>query len=133
MSMLQTRPVSADRRPAAVVLCADEHVRDVVAHWLEGSASLVHVAGDGSDADRALRDPTVRLLVTDRLLPPWPGLSTFMQLRTANPGLRIAFVDSGSLDDRILARITGASDVLLQPLRRQDVVDALPCHALSAV
>jgi DNA-binding response OmpR family regulator len=133
MSMMQPRPVPTDCRPGAVVLCAEEHVRDIVAHWLDGAATRVHVAADGADADRALRDPTVHLLVTDRVLPPWPGLSTFMQLRALNPRLRVAFVDNGSLDDRILARVTGASHVLSQPLRRQEVIDALPRQVLTAV
>jgi len=63
--------------------------------------------------------------VTDRILPPWPGLDTFRQLRERNPGLRIAFVEGASREDVGLARVTGASIVLPRPLRRQAVADTI--------
>jgi hypothetical protein len=65
------------------------------------------------------------LLITDRVLPPWPGLDTFRQLRAANPRLRIAFVDNGNADTWILARVTGATIRLPQPLTRRAVVESL--------
>ena len=64
-------------------------------------------------------------LVTDRVLPPWPGLDNFLSLRTTHPKLRIAFIENGNLDDRILARVTGASVLLPRPLSRKTVRDAL--------
>jgi hypothetical protein len=46
-------------------------------------------------------------------------------LRTTHPKLRIAFIENGNLDDRILARVTGASVLLPRPLSRKTVSDAL--------
>ncbi len=111
---------------AVVVLCAEEAVKDVIGYWFTSLPVRTFVASDGYEANRLLKDPTCRLLVTDRVLPPWPGLDTFLQLRAENSHLRIAFVDSGSPDIRILARVTGASVILPKPLTRQSVVDALP-------
>lgn len=115
--------------PEAVILCADEGTRDVIAYWLATHPARIVAAADGAAANRLLRQHHCRLLVTDRVLPPWPGLDTFLQLKAGNPGLRIAFVDDGSLDTRILARVTGATHLLPRPLARKDLIAALGAPA----
>lgn len=117
---------------AVVLLCAEEAARDVIGYWFTSLPARTIVAADGYAANRQLKDPTCRLFVTDRVLPPWPGLDTFMQLRAANPHLRIAFVDGGTPDARILARLTGATVILPKPLIRQTVIDALQRRELVA-
>ena len=107
-----------------VVLCAEEDVRDVIAYWLSGEATKTLVAEDGYQAARALGDGC-RWLVTDRVLPPWPGLDTFLTLRSQHPDLRIAFVENDNLHDGILAKVTGASVLLPRPLTRRAVREAL--------
>jgi DNA-binding response OmpR family regulator len=107
-----------------VILCAEEEVRDVIAYWVSSLPCKMIVAGDGYDAAEALQDGC-RWLVTDRVLPPWPGLNTFLTLRSEHPDLRIAYVENGNVDDRILARVTGASVLLPRPLTRQAVSEAL--------
>lgn len=109
-----------------VVLCADEATRDVIGYWFTSLPVRTFVTSDGHEANRLLADATSRLLVTDRVLPPWPGLKTFIHLREDNPNLRIAFVDDGSPNGALLARVTGAKVVLSKPLMRQAVIDALP-------
>ena len=106
----------------AVILCADEETRDAIAHWFSSLPAHATIADDGYHASRLLQDNGYRLLITDRLLPPWPGLETFRTLRERNPKLRIVFVESGSLDDRILAGITGATDFLPRPLKRDSLI-----------
>jgi DNA-binding response OmpR family regulator len=93
-----------------------------------GFASLsirTYPTTDGYEASHILKTTTVGLLITDRVLPPWPGLDTFRQLRSANPRLRVAFVDDGSRTGVMLARITGATVVLTRPLSRRQVIEAL--------
>lgn len=106
------------------ILCAEEAVRDVIAYWLATHPAKAVVAEDGYHAARLL-ERGCRWLVTDRVLPPWPGLDTFISLRSRHPQLRIAFVESDNLHDGILARVTGASVLLARPLSRQKVQDAL--------
>lgn len=110
---------------AVVVLCAEEEVRDVITYWFTSLSIRTYPTTDGYEAARFLKTTTVALLITDRVLPPWPGLDTFRQLRSANPRLRIAFVDDGSRDGAILARISGATVVLTRPLSRRQVIEAL--------
>ena len=123
--------MSDDGAMDVVILCADEPARDAIAYWLTSSAARTFVADNGYDANRILQDGWCGWLVTDRVLPPWPGLDTFMVLRDRNPGLRIAFVDNGNLHDWILARVTGATALLQRPLTRKAVVAALD-HCRSA-
>ena len=107
-----------------VILCAEEEVRDVLAFWLSSGTTRAVVAEDGYHAAKLLQNGC-RWLVTDRVLPPWPGLDTIIALRSHYPDLRIAFVESGNLHDGILARVTGANVLLQRPLTRQAVKDAL--------
>jgi DNA-binding response OmpR family regulator len=110
-------------RNAIVILCAEEGARDVIAYWL-GAPGEVVVAEDGYHAARLL-DQGSRWLVTDRVLPPWPGLGTFLELHGRYPRMRIAFVENGSREERILARVTGADVLLAKPLTRRAVSAAL--------
>jgi DNA-binding response OmpR family regulator len=107
-----------------VILCAEDELRDAIAYWLSSQPAKTVIADDGYHAARLLQNGC-QWLVTDRVLPPWPGLDNFLNLRATHPQLRIAFVENGNLDDRILARITGASVLLPRPLSRKTVSDAL--------
>ncbi|MBI3705035.1 MAG: hypothetical protein HY244_14600 [Rhizobiales bacterium] len=115
----------ADGVADVIILCAEEEVRDVIAYWLTSQPARTFVADDGYHAARILNDGPCRWLVTDRVLPPWPGLDGFLDLRADHPHLRIAFVENGNLHDGILARVTGATALLKRPLTRQSVIDAL--------
>jgi DNA-binding response OmpR family regulator len=113
-----------EERADIVILCAEEAVRDVIAYWLSSQPAKAVVAEDGYHATKLIENGG-RWLITDRVLPPWPGLDTFLNLRGCHEKLRIAFVESGNLHDGILARVTGASVLLPRPLSRQSVQAAL--------
>jgi DNA-binding NtrC family response regulator len=108
-----------------ILLCIDAEVRDRIAHWLKPLPIRTFVAEDGYQAYRILRDVPCRLLITDRLLPPWPGLGRINGLLALRPGFRTAFVDNGSPDGRWLAYAVGATDFLPWPLTRRSLVDLL--------
>jgi DNA-binding response OmpR family regulator len=109
-----------------LILCADERSRDALAYWLRSSNVAADVALNGYDASERLRSGAFRLLVTDRLLPPWPGLDAFVTLKQRLNGLRIAFIDDGVPDTQALARAAGADVILPRPLRRASVLRAAP-------
>lgn len=106
-----------------MVLCADDVARQTVAYWLHSSGIAAAVALTGYEA-RALLGVATRLLITDRVLPPWPGLDTFVALKLTVAGLKVAVLDDGVPDNRTLARSAGADIVLERPLRRADVIAA---------
>ena len=112
------------RGPSVVVLSSDEMLRDAVAYWFNSLAILTVATADGYAANQAIKEGDVRLLIMDRVLPPWPGLDTFRQLRSAHPSLRVAYVDDGSWDGAILARVAGSVVILPRPLDRRRVIQA---------
>ena len=107
-----------------VVLCADEGARETLAYWLKSSGVATAVAGSGYQARNILRGGLSRLLITDRILPPWPGLDTVVNLKQTLVGLTVAFLDDGVPDNRTLARSAGADIILPRPLRRAHVMEA---------
>ena len=111
--------------PTVVVLSSEEALRDAVSYWFQSLSIPTVATADGYEANRALKNGGAGLLITDRLLPPWPGLDTFRQLQSANPSLRVAYVDDGSWDGAILARIAGATHILPRPLDRRRVIETL--------
>jgi DNA-binding response OmpR family regulator len=117
---------------SVVILCAEEATRAAIAYWSTLTPVRTVVAEDGYHANRILQSEACRLLVTDRILPPWPGLDTFRSLRARNPDLRIAFIEGASPQDSGIARITGATDLLTRPLRRQSVAETIDAAMRAA-
>jgi CheY-like chemotaxis protein len=109
-----------------LILCADQTARYALAYWLRSSNVATEVAVDGYEASEWLRSGAFRLLVTDRVLPPWPGLDAFVRLKQRLTNLRIAFIDDGMPDTQALARAAGADVILRRPLRRASVLRATP-------
>jgi DNA-binding response OmpR family regulator len=117
------RRVAKESSAEVVIVCAEEDVRDVVAHWLAMSGKKVLIAADGYEAAATLRQGC-RWLITDRVLPPWPGLDQFLALRGRYPTLGIVFIENSNIHDTILARVTGANVTLSRPLTRRAVIEA---------
>lgn len=121
--MTEPQDKALDTRIEAIVLCADETARDTLAFWLRSAGIKTGVAHTGREA-RALSLRGAQLLITDRLLPPWPGLPAFLALKQERTLLKIAFIDDGVPDNRALAYSAGADIILPRPLRRAAVMDA---------
>jgi CheY-like chemotaxis protein len=126
--MARTQPIGLIENTGSdvLILCADESSRDALAYWLRSLNVAAEVAANGYEASERLRSKAFRLLVTDRLLPPWPGLDAFVRLKQRLTSLRIAFIDDGVPDTQALARAAGADIILPRPLRRASVLQALP-------
>jgi DNA-binding response OmpR family regulator len=97
----------------------------MLVYWLTPLSARTFATADGYEANVILKAMCAGLLITDRALPPWPGLDTFRQLQSANPRLRIALVDDGNFSGTQTARLTGANVVLTRPLSRRQVLKAL--------
>ncbi len=111
--------------PQVVILCADEGSRETLAYWLGASGISNGVALTGYDASSLLGPGGAHLLITDRVLPPWPGLDSLTALKLAHPTLKVAFIDDGLPDTRALVRSAGVDIILARPLRRASVTAAL--------
>jgi DNA-binding response OmpR family regulator len=115
-----------------LVLCAEPDLGVRIVHWLgQGSFEPVHVM-DGYHASHLLQHDAIVAIITDRLLPPWPGIDVFSRLRKSRPDLAVIYIESGDVEYRQLARAAGATHVLSRPLRRQSVLDAISRGAAAA-
>lgn len=115
-----------------VVLCADPDHAIRISYWLgEAGHESIH-ADHGHDAAHILRTRSVGAIITDRLLPPWPGLVAFPLLKKSRPGIAIIYVGDTEAYSTSLAYAAGATHVLSCPLRRQAVLDALSPELATA-
>jgi DNA-binding response OmpR family regulator len=108
-----------------VILCLDAHHPTTLAHWLRSADIRVEIAASGWQVRQLLRSGGSCVLVTDRVIPPWPGLSRLSSLKTAYRHLRVATVDRGDADSRYVAWAAGADAVISPPLRRDIAMRAI--------
>lgn len=124
MTLVQKTAEDEDAIPV-IILCIDAEVRDRIAYWLKFLPVRTSIAESGYQANKILRDVGCRLLITDRLLPPWPGMGRFHRLLVKRPGLRIAFIDDGAPDRRWFAQAFGATDFMPWPQTRRLLLELL--------
>ena len=85
MRLEQNTRAEDEDRISVIILCIDTEVRDRIVYWLKPLPIRAFVAKDGYQAHSILRDVPCRLLITDRLLPPWPGLGRIHKLLAHDP------------------------------------------------
>jgi DNA-binding response OmpR family regulator len=115
----------AEEETKVVILCLDERYRTTLAHWLRSGGMGVEMADDGSRAKVLLGAGSRDVLITDRVLPPWPGLPRLADLKRSSPWLCIVAIDKGDPDSRYVAFAAGADAVISPPLRRDEVMRAI--------
>jgi DNA-binding response OmpR family regulator len=108
-----------------LVLCQDEHYPTTLVHWLREAGVCVEIASNGRQAKQLLRSGGEWVLVTDRVVPPWPGLPRVASLKRAHTSLHVVAIDRGDPDSRYVALAAGADAVVSPPLRRDIVMQAL--------
>jgi len=112
------------RPPSAVVLCSNQASAGTVVYWLRKLGVSAAAASSGYQARELLQEATARLLITDRALPPWPGLDTLVALKQEFSALKVAVLDDGVPESRALARSAGADIILARPLRKSNLIEA---------
>jgi len=85
----------------------------------------VEIAESGRQANQLLHSGDRWVLVTDRVLPPWPGLPRLASLKRSHQLLRIVAIDQGDADSRYVALVAGADAVVSPPLRRSVAMRAI--------
>lgn len=113
-----------EQPPTAVVLCSNQAAAGTVVYWLKKLGVSVATASSGYQARELLQGATARLLITDRALPPWPGLGTLVALKREFSALKVAVLDDGVPESRALARSAGADIILARPLRKSNLIEA---------
>ncbi len=115
-----------------VVLCAEPRLRQLLSYWLAIATPDLTVASNGREAAALLADPgRSTAFITDRVLPPWPGLPPLPALKLANPRLRVIVVDerAGAPGHAPGTNAGGADDTLPRPLSRAAVLRSIAVPA----
>lgn len=118
-----SRMHTAETRSAVhvVVLCAEERLRQLLEYWLGSMPIDVTIAAHGRAAAEvvAQHDRGV-VLITDRTVPPWPGLPPLPALKQQNPSLRIVVIGgpTAGVVQAAGPSASGADVTMAQPLSR---------------
>lgn len=99
----------------------DELVRRVLRTFLERGGHRVAEAGNGLEALDVFRAETPDLVLTDILMPRMNGLEMIVELRRAQPGVRVIAMTGSAHDGDtdamlLLARDLGATRTFRKPL-----------------
>lgn len=108
-----------------VVLCAEPRLAQLLGYWLAPATTELTVAATGRQAAALLSNPAQStVLITDRVLPPWPGLPTIPALKQSNPRLRVIVVTGrgGGPIGASGGLAGGADETLPRPLSRAAVL-----------
>ena len=103
----------ADGPKKIIVLVANQDLRDAASYWSEALGFAVDAARTGTHAAKPLQEGPYQALVTDRFVPPWPGLESIPKLKRRYPGMRlINLLKRGQIGTASMLRVAGADAVI---------------------
>lgn len=107
----------------------DDSFRKMVHVTLERAGYHVVDANDGNKALNLFRAQPPDLVITDLIMPDKEGLETIMELRAAQPDMKIIAMSGGGRnrpgDYLKVARQMGAAQVLAKPFSSQELLDCV--------
>jgi DNA-binding response OmpR family regulator len=122
----QTIDSITDDRGRLLSLVGDEDLREAIRYWSTDLGLTVDTVCSGARAAKLLRKVEYQALVTDRVIPPWPGLDSLPKLKRQYPDLRvIVLLRRGPVGVASLLRLVGADEVIEGPMRVSTLVSAL--------
>ena len=115
---------------ARILLIEDNHdLRTMLAEHLTLAGHTVIEAGDGREGLDLFRRGGADLVITDIVMPETEGLAVLMELRTAQPPVKVIAMSgagqAGGADYLGTARLMGAAKVLLKPFRTAALLAAV--------
>ena len=116
----------ADGPKKVIVLVSNHDLRDAASYWIEDLGFTVDAANNGADAAKLLEEGAYQALVTDRFVPPWPGLESIPKLKRRYPSMRlVVLLKRGPIGVASMQRVAGADAVIEPPVRQADLMTAL--------
>jgi DNA-binding response OmpR family regulator len=115
-----------DRPQRILVLVANGDLRDTACYAGKELGFAVDTARHGSHAARLLNEAEYHALITDRVVPPWPGLGGIPRLKRRYAGVRLVILlKQGPIGTASLLRVAGADAVVEAPIRQAALMTAL--------
>ena len=123
MTTVTTRGSDAIDQPCVLIVEDDNAVCDMIRVALTRTGWRTVTAGSPAEAEAAVADVHVDLLITDLVLPGGTGVELATKLRASRPALPVVFV-TGWVDHGALADV-GDGTVLFKPFALPDLVRAV--------
>jgi two-component system, OmpR family, response regulator len=110
--------------PARILVVEDDpDIRSLVARYLSANGLRVTTSENASQADRALADANINLVVLDLNLPGEDGLSLCRRLRGGGSRVPIVMLTARTEEiDRIIGLEMGADDYLAKPFSPRELL-----------
>jgi DNA-binding response OmpR family regulator len=107
-----------------ILIVEDEAgIADFLARGLGTEGYGVTVAGDGVSGERLALDPSVDLVVLDRMLPGRDGLEVLAAVRDSRPALPVIMLTAkGEVADRVEGLDLGATDYVTKPFAFEELL-----------
>jgi len=107
-----------------VLVVEDEPaIREGLVDLLRGAGHEVMSAPDGKKAIAMGRDPAVKMILLDLMLPGIDGLDVCRRLKAARPDLYVLMLTArGSEDDKVNGLKTGADDYITKPFGPRELL-----------
>ena len=118
--------IDADGPQKIIVLVANTDLREAASYWSEALGFAVDAARNGAHAAKLLQEGAYQALVTDRFVPPWPGLESIPKLKRRYPSMRlVVLLKRGPIGIGSMLRVAGADAAIEPPVRQADLMTAL--------
>lgn len=98
-----------------IVVDDEEHIREMVADYLNGQGFAAHAASGGRALDALMQEHTVDLVLLDVNMPEEDGLSVARRLRATGNVPVIMVTAADDIVDRIVGLEIGADDYVTKP------------------
>jgi DNA-binding response OmpR family regulator len=116
----------ADDPKKLIVLVANHDLRESASYWSHDLGFAVEVARNGGHAAKLLQEGAYQAIITDRFVPPWPGLASIPRLKRLYPSTRlVVLLKRGPVGIGSMLRVAGADAVLEPPVRQAALMTAL--------
>ena len=121
-------PQETNLKHLSVLVVDDvESILDLVVHWLEEAGHSVACATTGQAALRLIKQQPFDLVITDIIMPDGDGLEVILELKQAQPAIRVLAISGGgrhmqAVDCLKMAKNLGAHGLLLKPFNREQLL-----------
>ncbi|MDY6904237.1 MAG: response regulator [Thermodesulfobacteriota bacterium] len=112
-----------------LIIDDEDQIRMMLRHWFENEGYTVTVAANGEEGLERQRENPADLIITDLIMPEKEGIETIIELKDANPNIKIIAMSGGGRSNPHgyldMARELGAVQTFHKPIRKAELLAAV--------